>query len=289
METTTVAVIPAAGFGTRFLPATKAVPKELLPIIQRPAIEFILDDIVGAGIPEVVVVNSKNKAALTAHLSRAPELETHLESNGSQSLLQQHQALLDLITISYTTQEQQLGLGHAVLQSEPVIGDRPFAVLLPDDIIFQGNVFLSKMLQVSYERGASVLALKRVPPETISRYGVVSATEISRNLYEIHGVVEKPKMEDAPSDLAVIGRYILSPSIFGILSSTKPGALGEVQLTDAIAQLIDVEPVYGVIVEGEHFDVGTPEGMLMCALTLALEQPHMRAPIQRLFGDWSSK
>ena len=288
MERATVAVIPAAGFGTRFLPATKAVPKELLPIIERPAIEFIFDDIVGAEIPEVVLVTAKNKSALARHFSRSPELEAHLQSNGSEHLLEQHQALLDKTAIRYVTQDRQLGLGHAVLQSETLVGNRPFAVLLPDDIVFQGSDFLAKMMDISSHYRGSVLALKRVPPELITRYGVVSATEISPNQYKIHAVVEKPRIEDAPSDLAVIGRYVLSPSIFSALHSTQPGALGEIQLTDGIAQLIELEPVYGLIVEGDHYDVGTPQGLFACALNLAMKQPKMRQELSELLKHWNN-
>jgi UTP--glucose-1-phosphate uridylyltransferase len=288
MGSATIAVIPAAGFGTRFLPATKAVPKELLPIIERPAIEFIIDDIVGAGIPQVVLVTAKNKSALEAHFSPAPELEAHLQSNRSQHLLEQHQTLLDKIDMKYVIQDRQLGLGHAVLQSEPLVGNHPFAVLLPDDIIFQGGNFLTKMMTAYSHYGGSVLALKRVSSELISRYGVVSATEVSPGHYKIHGIVEKPSAEDAPSNLAVIGRYVLSPSIFSALLSTQPGAIGEIQLTDAIGQLIDSEPVYGLIVEGDHYDVGTPEGLLGCALSFALTQPKMRQALEGLFNYWKN-
>jgi UTP--glucose-1-phosphate uridylyltransferase len=287
MERATIAVIPAAGFGTRFLPATKTVPKELLPIIERPAIEFIFDDIAGAEIPEVVLVTSPSKSALAAHFSPSPELEAHLKTNGSEHFLKRHQALLDKTTIKYATQERQLGLGHAVLQSEPLVGDRPFAVLLPDDIIIHGSDFLTKMIDVSSVYGSSVLALKRVPRERVSQYGIVSATEISPNQYKIHEVVEKPRTGNAPSDLAIIGRYVLSPTIFNMLRSTQPGALGEIQLTDGITQLINIEPVYGLIVEEDHYDVGSPHGMLFCALSLALKQPSMRLELERIFNEWT--
>tara|TARA_B100001123_G_scaffold227981_1_gene256486 strand:- start:83 stop:952 length:870 start_codon:yes stop_codon:yes gene_type:complete len=289
MKRASVAVIPAAGFGTRFLPATKAVPKELLPILHRPAIEFIFDDIVGAQIPESVLITSKNKSALAMHFSEAPNLESHLQSNGSEHLLEQHQNLLSKTTIKYATQDRQLGLGHAVLQAEQLVGDRPFAVLLPDDILLGGSSFLTKMLAVSAQLKGSVLALKRVPPDMISRYGVVSASQIAANQYRIHGIVEKPSIHDAPSDLAVIGRYILPPTIFHILRSTPSGALGEIQLTDGIAKLIESEPVFGLIVEGDHYDVGTPQGMLACALTLGLEHAEMREHLLEIFRKWSQK
>ena len=289
MERATVAVIPAAGFGTRFLPASKAVPKELLPIIDRPAIEFIFDDIVGAQIPEVVLITSGNKGALRSHFSDAPELQLHLESSGSEHLLEQHQALLNMTNIQYVTQDRQLGLGHAVLQAEQVVGDRPFTVLLPDDIVLGGGDFLSKMLDLSAKHGGSVLALKRVPLEMISRYGVVSATEISTNQYLIHNVVEKPPIQEAPSDLAVIGRYVLSPNIFDALRSTEPGALGEIQLTDGITKLLASQPVFGIIVEGDHYDVGTPHGMLACALTLGLGRPQMREHLQEILKQWTEQ
>lgn len=266
------AVIPAAGWGTRFLPATKVVPKEVLPIIDQPVIEHAVEEALAAGITEIILVISEGKEAIGRYFETAPELEAFLERKGDRARLERVRAAKK-VSIRSVVQPEQLGLGHAVLMAKEAVGDEPFAVFLPDDVIDAPVPAIKQLMGVYRKTGASVLAVNRVPKAEVSRYGVIDGEEVWPRTHRLRRVVEKPKAEDAPSDLAVVGRYILSPRIFAMLERTKPGAIGEIQLTDGIDGLLREEEVYAYEYEGELLDAGTPLGLLKASVRVALKRP----------------
>ena len=276
------AVFPVAGLGTRLLPASKAVPKEMLPIIDRPLIQFAVDEAVAAGCDTLVFVTNRTKHAIADHFDRAPELEARLEATGKLDLLQVVREVLPAhVKPVFVTQPDALGLGHAVLCARPVIGDEPFAVLLPDDLIWNPALpALAQMAAVATEHGASVVAVEEVPREHTDRYGIVSAEPGSGAVRRMRAVVEKPRPDVAPSTLAIVGRYILAPRIFALLEATTPGAGGEIQLTDAIQALIAESPVYAHRFEGRRFDCGQRRGVVEATLAMALDDPEL-APVVR--------
>ncbi len=269
------AVIPAAGWGTRFLPATKAIPKELLPLADRPVIQHTVEEAVASGIEQVIIVTSPGKGALEAHFSPAPELEAALEHKGDTDLLERVARTSRLADIRYVIQEKPLGLGHAILVAKDIVGDEPFAVFLPDDLFAADPPLISQMAEVYRRFGGSVLALLRVVPEDTKRYGIVKPEQVAERTYRVLDMVEKPLPEEAPSHLAIMGRYLLTPQIFDALEATVPGKLGEIQLTDGLALLRQRQDVYGWEFEGTYYDAGKPLGLLKTSIAWALRHPDM--------------
>ncbi|MBI4681289.1 MAG: UTP--glucose-1-phosphate uridylyltransferase GalU [Nitrospirae bacterium] len=266
------AVMPAAGLGTRFLPATKASPKEMLPIVDKPMIQYAVEEAEKCGIKEFIMITGKSKRAIEDHFDSAWELEENLRSKGKESMLAEIQHLLHL-QFAFIRQKTPLGLGHAILCSKPFVNDEPFAVLLSDDIIDPDSNLLGKMMQFYNEHQAIVLALQKVPKTEIHRYGVIAGREIRKNFYEITDMVEKPKPSSAPSDLAIIGRYILTPDIFHFIEATSPGKGGEIQLTDALKAILKKGSIYGYLFEGKRYDAGDKVGYLKATVELALKHP----------------
>jgi len=272
------AVIPAAGLGTRFLPATKSQPKELLPIVDKPSIQYVVEEAVAAGITDVLVVIGPEKQAIQDHFSSDAELERHLEEQGKLDLLAEVRAVSNLADLHYVSQLEPLGLGHAVSMAREHVGDEPFAVMLADDLMIDDAVLLSRMLATQAEHGGAVLALMESTPEEISAYGCAAVEEIESTksgmagVMRVRGVVEKPKPADAPSNLAVIGRYVLPPEVFDALDRTTPGVGGEIQLTDAIGLLIDECPVHGVTFSEGRYDAGDKLDFLRANVELALDR-----------------
>ena len=262
------AVIPVAGFGTRFLPATKAVPKNLLPVFDKPSIHFCVEEAAAAGIEEVILIVSENQDAIGRYFERWLELEAALEGRGNSETADEMRRISSLASFEFVTQTEQLGLGHAVLMARDAVGDEAFAVLLPDEIISAERPTIGDMIETHEREGAFVVAVQRVPDEAIPNLGIVEVARGSEDSQtpKLAGMVEKPPLEEAPSNLALIGRYVLGPEIFDTLERVEPGALGEIQLTDAIAAHLETPGVYGYEVAGERFDVGNPLGMLQASL-----------------------
>lgn len=272
------AVFPVAGLGTRFLPATKANPKEMLPIVDKPLIQYAAEEAVAAGIEVLIFITGRNKRAIPDHFDKAYELESELEQRGKAQRLEEVQNILPKgVTCIYIRQAEALGLGHAVLCAEAVVGDEPFAVILADDLITNGTGknCLRQMIDQYNEHGGSVLGVQRVPQEHTDRYGVVSIEAVEERLGRLEAIVEKPRPADAPSNLGVVGRYILTPAIFEMLKTTKPGAGGEIQLTDAIAQLLGHEPAFAYEFEGKRYDCGDKLGYLQATVEYALKHPEL--------------
>ena len=267
------AVLPAAGFGTRFLPASKAIPKEMMPLVDRPIIQYAVEEAVSAGIEQIIIVISSGRSAIEDHFDSDPVLERWLEERGDIEMLRAVRRISEIGTIAFVHQKEQLGLGHAVLMAKELVGDEPFAVLLSDDVIVNpgGKPVTGQLIEVYQAHRGSVIALQRVPRSEVSRYGVVDPRHEEGPLVEIGDLVEKPSVEDAPSDLAVLGRYVLSPKIFDILETTQRGAGGEIQLTDAIRDLSHEQPVFGYQFSGVRHDAGTRIGWLQANIAMSLE------------------
>ena len=279
------AVIPAAGLGTRFLPATKASPKEMLPVVDRPAIQYVVEEAAAAGLSDVLMVTGRGKQALENHFDRAVELELALEAKGDEARLAAVRATSELATVHYVRQGDPKGLGHAVLAAAGHVGDEPFAVLLGDDLIDPRDPLLSVMADVQAEHGGSVVALMEVPHEQISMYGC-AAVDGDGDVVRITGLVEKPPVDEAPSNLAIIGRYLLSPAVFEVLRNTPPGRGGEIQLTDAIATLITTEPVHGVVFRGRRYDTGDRLDYLKACIRLASERDDLGPSVLAWLREW---
>ncbi|MDH0091417.1 UTP--glucose-1-phosphate uridylyltransferase GalU [Achromobacter mucicolens] len=263
------AVFPVAGLGTRFLPATKAMPKEMLPIVDRPLIQYAVEEAVAAGITELIFVTGRNKRAIEDHFDRVPELEYDLEAKNKNALLETVRNVIpDNVKCVYTRQPAALGLGHAVLCAAPIVGNEPFAVLLADDMIDADAPVIGEMAKVAREFDGSVLAIQRVPKANTHQYGIVSGSRKAHGVMSLTGIVEKPKPEDAPTDLAVVGRYILEPAIFALLESTQAGVGGEIQLTDGIAALLKARNVFGFEYEGVRYDCGSKEGFYRATMEI---------------------
>ena len=266
------AVFPVAGLGTRFLPATKASPKEMLPLIDKPLVQYVVEEAVASGIEQILFVTGRSKRAIEDHFDISFELESLLYEKGKDAELSQVREIADMINIFYVRQKQALGLGHAILCAKEFVGSEPFAVLLGDDIIDAEKPCLGQLLDVYRKYRGPVLALEQVPMENISSYGCVRANTISDRVFEVVDMVEKPKREEAPSDLAIIGRYILTPDIFPILERQEPGKGGEIQLTDAIRKLAQDEAIYGCRFEGVRHDCGDKLGFLKATVDMALKR-----------------
>ena len=274
------AVIPAAGLGTRFLPATKAQPKEMLPIVDKPCIQYIIEEAIDSGIEDILIITGRNKRAIEDHFDRAVELELTLKAQGKYDLLGLVQEL-SRVTIHYVRQKEPKGLGHAVLCARHFVGDEPFAVLLGDDIMDAEVPVLKQLMDVYEDCEGSVLGVQEVPKDRVSSYGVVKPVAVKQRLWRADDLVEKPSVEEAPSRLAVLGRYIISPEIFGILEKTEPGRGGEIQLTDALKKLSEREPMYAYEFEGRRYDVGDKQGYLEATVDFALKRPDLREPFLR--------
>ncbi|HXE91933.1 MAG TPA: UTP--glucose-1-phosphate uridylyltransferase GalU [Terriglobales bacterium] len=273
------AVFPAAGLGTRFLPATKAQPKEMLPLVDKPIIQYGVEEALAAGLDQIIIVTGRGKSAIEDHFDNSYELEHMLEHRGKADLLAIVRQISDMIHVAYVRQKEQLGLGHAVLMARELVNNEPFAVLLADDVIDAPRPCLAQMVEVFQETGASVIATQVVEGPAIAAYGVLDAKptngRFAGRLYDIRNLVEKPQPSEAPSNLAVIGRYILTPAIFDILERTPAGRLGEIQLTDAIRLLLEKEKVYGYVFEGRRYDAGDRLGFLQATVELALKRPDL--------------
>jgi UTP--glucose-1-phosphate uridylyltransferase len=267
------AVLPAAGFGTRFLPASKAIPKEMMPLVDRPIIQYAVEEAVAAGIEQIIIVIASGRSAIEDHFDSNPTLERWLEDRGDIETLRAVRRISEVGTIAFVHQKEQLGLGHAVLMAKELVGDEPFAVLLSDDVMLNpgGRPVTAQLIETYQAHRGSVIALQRVPADQVGRYGIVTPRHEEGPLVEIDGLVEKPSPDDAPSDLAVLGRYVLTPKIFDVLESTPRGAGGEIQLTDAIGALSREQPVFGYQFTGIRHDAGTRLGWLKATVALALE------------------
>ena len=270
------AVIPAAGLGTRFLPTSKSVPKELVPILDKPMIQYGIEEAVAAGIEDIVIVTSPGKEALENYFRRDEGLERLLLQSGSQELLDKVRRVSSMAHVSFVRQEQPLGLGHAVLTSRELVGDEPFVVILPDDIIRHSEGATQQLLNVYAKYSASVVAVEQMPQDAVENYGVVDSRAVDQQVHEVKGLVEKPEPDEAPSDLAIVGRYVLTPEIFGCLQRTTPGSKGEIQLTDGMALLLRDQPMYAYQFYGTRYDSGTPLGLLKASIGIGLERHDTR-------------
>jgi UTP--glucose-1-phosphate uridylyltransferase len=278
-------VIPAAGLGTRFLPATKAQPKEMLPVVDKPAIQYVVEEAVRAGIDDLLIITGRGKRSLEDHFDRSIELEVSLESSGKQEQLSEIRDLAELADIHYVRQGEALGLGHAVSVARKHVGENPFVVMLGDDIMDDRSKVLEDMIAVHARTGASVVAFKSFPPDEISSYGCADVEPAEDGLVRLRGIVEKPAPEDAPSDLAVMGRYVFTSRIFDALDRTKPGVGDEIQLTDAIGILLAEEPVYGYVFSDGRFDIGKKIDYLRATVELALDRDDLGPEFAAFLGE----
>lgn len=294
-KSVTKAVIPAAGLGTRFLPATKATPKEMLPVVDRPAIQYVVEEAIRAGLNDVLMITGRNKRALEDHFDRVPVLESQLAEQGKDALLKAVEATNELGELHYVRQGDPKGLGHAVLRGKVHVGDEPFAVLLGDDLIDEKEDLLSQMVEVQQATGGSVIALMEVPHESISAYGAaaIEAVEGQDGYVKVTGLVEKPVPEEAPSNYAVIGRYVLSSKVFEVLENTAPGRGNEIQLTDALQTLAvgtgEGEGVYGVVFKGRRFDTGDKLSYLKANVILASEREDLGPELREWLKEFADK
>jgi UTP--glucose-1-phosphate uridylyltransferase len=280
------AVLPVAGLGTRFLPATKAQPKEMLPIVDKPLVQYAVEEVASSGIPMVVFVTGRGKQAIENHFDVSAELEQELAGRGKEELRRQLHSISGMLRFAYVRQQNPRGLGDAILTARDLVDDEPFAVLLSDDIIVNEVPCLKQMLQIFERYGRSVVAIQRVPRKAVSSYGVIRGRLVPDNecqgrLYRIEDMVEKPSPQEAPSNLAVIGRYILTPTIWKALSGTSAGAGGEIQLTDGLRRLLATEPVYGYVFEGKRYDAGDKLGFLQATVEVALKRPDLGKAFRR--------
>ncbi|MFB3737861.1 MAG: UTP--glucose-1-phosphate uridylyltransferase GalU [Candidatus Velamenicoccus archaeovorus] len=280
------AVIPAAGMGTRFLPATKAQPKEMLPIVDKPAIQYVVEEAVRAGITEILIITGRGKRTIEDHFDRSMELEHFLESKGKFDELKEVREISDMAAIHYIRQKESLGLGHAVATAEVYVGREPFAVLLGDDIMTEGNPLLQEMLRVHDRYGRSVIAVQEVPREDIKLYGAIQPEFVEDDLARIVSIVEKPDPADAPSNLAAIGRYVLTPEIFDALRETQPGRGGEIQLTDAINLLAQQQAVYAYTFENGRFDVGNKFDYLRATIEMAVDREDLGPELREFLAEF---
>ena len=283
------AIIPAAGLGTRFLPATKAQPKEMLPIVDKPTIQYIIEEAVASGIEDIIVVTGRNKRSIEDHFDRSIELELELERTGKQDMLQMVRDISEMANLHYIRQKEPRGLGHAILAASHFIGDEPFAVLLGDDVVVPKKPCLKQMLDVYAEYQTSILGVQTVPHEAVSKYGIVDGHRVDDRIYKVDDMVEKPDVNDAPTDVAVLGRYIITPEIFPLLETQDAGKGGEIQLTDALRRLAKEQPVYAYDFKGHRYDVGTKTGFLQANIEFALRddllKDEMKAYLNRLHQD----
>lgn len=269
------AVFPAAGLGTRFLPATKASPKEMLPLVDKPLIQYVVEEAVASGIESIIIVTGRDKSAIEDHFDISFELEHLLRQRNKEESLKEIRAISDLARVSYVRQREALGLGHAVLQAKDLVGDEPFAVMLSDDIVDAEVPALKQLIDVYEKYDAPVIGTMQVAGEAISRFGALDVDEIEDGIYKVKDMVEKPKFSEAPSDLAIIGRYVLTPDIFAEIERTTPGSGGEIQITDAMRSLLNKRPFYAVRFQGTRHDAGDKLGFLIATVEFALKRPDL--------------
>lgn len=269
------AVFPAAGLGTRFLPATKAQPKEMLPLVDKPLIQFGIEEAVASGIDEIIIVTGRGKRAIEDHFDYNPELEQALEKKGDLTTLEEIRRISEMVTVLYVRQREPMGLGHAVLMARAAVGNEPFAVILSDDIIFSDIPVTKQLIDVYQQSGGSVVAVETVSQDDVMSYGIVDPKPVGDRLYEVKHLVEKPRPENAPSNLGIVGRYVLTPEIFPVLETISTGRLGEIQLTDAIQKLTKHQKVYAYQFEGTRYDAGSKLGFLEATVDYALHRPDL--------------
>ena len=279
------AVFPAAGLGTRFLPATKAQPKEMLPLVDKPTIQYVVEEAVASGLSDIIIVTGRNKRAIEDHFDAAFELEYYLNDRGKVEELAQIKTISELASVCYVRQKEPLGLGHAILVARGLVGAEPFGVFLGDDIIAAPIPCMRQLLDVYEKYGGPVVAVERVPRERIHQYGVIAGRNIAGNVWEISDLVEKPRAEDAPSDLAIIGRYVLTPDLFEILAATHADKGGEIQLTDGLRTLRKQRPMYAVEFEGKRYDTGDKLGFLKATVEFALARPDLADAFRAYLKD----
>lgn len=271
------AVIPAAGLGTRFLPATKAQPKEMLPIVDKPAIQYIIEEAVASGIEEILIITGRNKKCIEDHFDKSIELELELEKSGKQEMLKLVKEISDMVDIYYIRQKEPKGLGHAISCAKTFVGNEPFAVLLGDDLVYnEEKPCLRQLMDCYNEYGTSILGVQTVDAKDVDKYGIIKGIPIEGRVHKVRGLIEKPAVEEAPSNIAILGRYIITPQIFKILEETKPGRGGEIQLTDALSKLINKEAIYAYEFEGTRYDVGDKLGFLKATVEYALRREDLR-------------
>ena len=271
------AIIPAAGLGTRFLPATKAQPKEMLPIVDKPTLQYIIEECVQSGIEEILIITGRNKKSIEDHFDRSVELEMELEKAGKQEMLEMVREISDMVNIHFIRQKEPRGLGHAIHCAKTFVGNEPFAVLLGDDVVYNDKKPCLKQLMDCYgEYRTSVLGVQTVAPQDVNKYGIVGGIHIEDRVYKVKNLVEKPSVEEAPSNIAILGRYIITPKIFEILENTAPGKGNEIQLTDALLKLIEEEAMYAYDFEGRRYDVGDKLGFLEATVEYALRKEELR-------------
>jgi UTP--glucose-1-phosphate uridylyltransferase len=275
------AVIPAAGFGTRFLPATKVVPKELLPIVDKPIIQYIMEEVVAAGIEEVILITGRQKGSIEDHFDTSSELENHLKKKGRKDLLQIIQDISEMVTLVSVRQKEPLGLGHAILCAKKVVGEEPFAVLLGDDLIDAKTPCIRQMIDVYQKMNGALVAIQKVPKAETHLYGVIKGKKVRDRIYRIEEMVEKPEKGKAPSNLAIIGRYILPPQIFGLLEKVSPDRKGEIQLTDGLWELSQRVPIFGYEFIGDRYDAGDKLGYLQANISFGLKHPELGSKLKR--------
>ena len=282
MGTVRKAVVPAAGLGTRFLPVTRTVPKVMLPVLDTPALHYVINEAVASGVEQIALVVSPGQDPIGDYFGRIPALEEALERRGDADLLEQMRWMPDMADVTTLVQDEQLGLGHAVLMARDFVGREPFAVLLPDDLFWADRPALANLIEVFERYRASAMAVEEVEDEQVPFLGIVDPEPVDEGLFKVRGLVEKPRLEDAPSNLAIVGRYVLTPEVFDALGETEPGAIGEVQLTDAIASLLPMQPVYARRVRGVHIDAGTPVGLLRASVHEALQRADVSEAVRAL-------
>jgi len=280
------AILPVAGLGTRFLPASKAIPKEMLPIIDKPLVQYAVEEAINSGINEIIFITSPEKYSIKKHFKTNKDLELKLQNSNKHEMIEKlNPKKFSKVKFYYINQNQQNGLGHAVLQAESVIGSNSFAVLLPDDLFFSKKSCLNQLIDIFKEKKSSVIAVNKIDKNNIHKYGVIKSGEQNQAVIKIDDIVEKPAAQDAPSDMAVCGRYILNPSIFKHLKSTKSDKSGEIQLTDAIRSLLKDEDIYATIYAGEKFDCGSKEGFVHATISLALRDETINKKIKKIIQD----
>lgn len=270
------AVIPAAGFGTRFLPATKAQPKEMIPIVDKPTIQYNVEELIDAGIEEILIITSRNKDSIIDHFDYSPELESALKKKGKNDLLKISEEISQMIDIHFIRQKEAKGLGHAILYAKTFVGNEPFAVLLGDDVVFSDQPCIGQLIDVYNKYESSVLGVQKVKKENVNKYGIIEGDLIDERTYRVHGMIEKPSIEEAPTDVAILGRYVLTPEIFDALENTEKGKGGEIQLTDGILKLNDIQKIYAYDFKGRRYDAGNKLGFMEASVEYALRHDEIK-------------